>query len=490
MSEKHAIIIAVERYHEGKFTQVFYAENDASAFSAAIEALGFPRDRQTILVNADATKARIDSALRRVTQHLVQDDVLYVYYAGHGFSDAGTNYLTCYDSVWRDLSRTSLPTQDVFRYLRESTSRRVAVFLDCCHSGIQPDLSERGMLDHLNNEELTAFFARSEYHVCFCSCRDDQKSHPITALKHGAWTASLLKALRGEAKEAFARENIVTAASLQNFLSDDVPRALRRAYQDIRAQTPLLYGHVTSDFMVADVTPAVNARRAAAQPVSRELRRAVLGALRNSTIKGLTGFRKGVHHVPRAADARADAFVHSVGDADLRSEVEAVHARIKEQFRYKRKDVEVELAAGSGTIIAPDFTYSLSFAVDPNDLGSVTWRTDVMNIATREVFDSDGLRAVFPAGFRTLELQYGAPIDVSALIDAIEDADLPDVELEYPPDAVTCTIRFAGWKFALHIDPGTLRLEFDQRAAPAALLQGFEEVRQFVGAKNLPLLAR
>lgn len=94
MSEKHAIIIAVEDYQDPSIEKVKYAENDARAFATALDQHGFKKINRTCLVSYEATKARLESLLRTRIASLMEDDQLILFYAGHGFADTAKNYIT------------------------------------------------------------------------------------------------------------------------------------------------------------------------------------------------------------------------------------------------------------------------------------------------------------------------------------------------------------------------------------------------------------
>ena len=104
---KVAILIAVEDYADSRIPRVKYAEADAQELAAVLEGHGFTEQDQTVLVNSAATKALVESRVRRVLANLTKDDTLYLYYAGHGFAENAKNYVTCYDTALDDLQNTS-----------------------------------------------------------------------------------------------------------------------------------------------------------------------------------------------------------------------------------------------------------------------------------------------------------------------------------------------------------------------------------------------
>jgi Caspase domain len=93
MSRRVAIVIAIEEYSDGRIPKVRFAEADATAFAAALE-IAAPVDK-VVLLSAKATKTSINSKIRQHVKTLTDEDELFLFYAGHGFSKNGYNFITC-----------------------------------------------------------------------------------------------------------------------------------------------------------------------------------------------------------------------------------------------------------------------------------------------------------------------------------------------------------------------------------------------------------
>ena len=93
MGRRLAILIAGENYHDKHIKPV--RGSDALGFAQALE-LGDPLDKVQ-LISAGATHASISSKVRQNVNTLTGDDELFLFYAGHGFSKNGHNFITCYD---------------------------------------------------------------------------------------------------------------------------------------------------------------------------------------------------------------------------------------------------------------------------------------------------------------------------------------------------------------------------------------------------------
>ena len=91
MGDKIALVTAVEKYSDKHISKVEYAEADAKGFASAIGLLGY--HARELAPSAKATKSSIESLLRRELQRLRPDDEFIFYYAGHGFSKNGQNFI-------------------------------------------------------------------------------------------------------------------------------------------------------------------------------------------------------------------------------------------------------------------------------------------------------------------------------------------------------------------------------------------------------------
>ena len=111
MAKRLAILVAVENYSDTRIPAVQYAEADADGFADALE-VAKPIDK-VVLLSAKATKTRINSQVRQHVKALTPEDELFLFYAGHGFSKNGHNFITCHDTDLDDLDDTSINLQEL-----------------------------------------------------------------------------------------------------------------------------------------------------------------------------------------------------------------------------------------------------------------------------------------------------------------------------------------------------------------------------------------
>ena len=473
MAEKHAIIVAVETYRDPAFTRVKYAEDDAKAISATLQLHGYSSDRMSVLTSASATKAPIESTFRTVCAGIREDDTLLVFYAGHGFSDGVRNYITCHDSLKRDLVATSVSIQSLLDEIRASLCKHVVLLLDCCHSGLPIDSSMRGIVGDLSEDDFTKFCEGAEYHLGFAACRVDQKSYCSDKLKHGIWTYHVVEALEGRNTKALERGRYVTASSLRDFLSDEVPRTIRNTFSDMRVQTPRCWGDLSREFILADLGPTLAKRAAEKASGLGELKRISLLGYTWGAIKRLSGFKRH-HHVPEEANETTRSFVLSIGSKELNDYANSVHSDLKKEFSYKRQDLSLDIDDGSATIISPDFRIDIEMGIDDEDPSRYFISTEATNISNPAAVTDEAFANTFEETFDQLVLESTGTVDVRGIIDAVEAVDDASVvSVDYPASSDECTIDIPGYDARLRFSGSQLTISLRRGASVRALLACF-----------------
>jgi hypothetical protein len=489
MTRKVGVLIAVEQYADAQIPPVKYAEADAKGLSAALHAHGFIASDQVVLINAAATKTRIESKVRKTTQALRKGDTLHMYYAGHGFAKNAENYITCYDTDLDDLEDTSIKVAWLFKQFQDSDCRRIALFLDSCESGMLANSRIRGIYSDLKPDELKRFFEKAEHCVCFAACKPGQKSYASDNLRHGIWTHHLIEALIGKAPLALESKSLVTSSSLQNHLSQEVPRTLRATYAGVQVQTPSSYGASSGDFLVGDVSEILAKRKAAINPTATQLRRVQIYSEQELSVRSLSGFRKH-HRVPDRVTNATENFIATIATDDVSRDLEEVYESLKDAFRLKRKDLRSAQADSAGSIITPYFDYEVNVSLNPDDPSTVCWRRSVLNIRDPQQILTDDFDEVFDGVFDTLEIENARLLDIGSVVDQIEDMEDDRIEVRYDKDLEWCSIHLEGTDSVIRIEPGTFSIQQPHAGAPRLLIKAFFAIqKQLVNTHELKQLA-
>jgi len=134
MPERRALIIANSEFNDPKLSRLVTPGADAESLA---KVLGDPKiggfDVST-LVNEQMQIVRREIA--RLYSNKKKDDLLLLYYSGHGIKDdSGNLYLAVKDTEIDLVSATAIEATFVCAQLDQYGSQRKVVILDCCHSG-------------------------------------------------------------------------------------------------------------------------------------------------------------------------------------------------------------------------------------------------------------------------------------------------------------------------------------------------------------------
>ncbi|MBU6450141.1 MAG: caspase family protein [Cyanobacteria bacterium REEB67] len=198
--DKWALIIGISDFQD-KTLNLHYPAKDARDFSDFLVKEGnFAKDHVKLLVNQDATRANILSALGdKWLPHVANpDDLVLIYISSHGSSSdmdvGGINYLLAYDSQVDNLYASGLPMQDLTRVIKGRVhSDRVVLVLDACHSGAA-EAGGKGLVrqGNVNADEV----AQGTGQLVISSSSPSQVSWESRNYQNSVFTRCLIDALR------------------------------------------------------------------------------------------------------------------------------------------------------------------------------------------------------------------------------------------------------------------------------------------------------
>ena len=442
---KYSFHIAVEKYQDPSINPVDYAEADATDLAAALQLHHFEKRNQQLLLSSQATKTATESKLSASIRRLAEDDTFFLSYAGHGFSKLGENFITCYDTQPSDPIATSISLQRIYNDFRASPCKRIVLLLDSCESGIL-DMPSRSVLSQLIPAELVDFFNNAEFCVCFASSETFQFSYSTPLLKHGIWSYHLIEALKGDAPNALEKGRYLTAASLQDHLRRSVPKSIANSFSVPVHQTPRFYGtHTSGTFLIGDLQEILDNRRALAIPGYQQVTRLMLTGSIGHKVRSLSGFAKH-HRVPDDVNDTTERFVARIGSKEVEAEIDEVFDLLRNKMGYSRQELSSNTESGAGSIITPDFDYSVTMTLDSDDPSTAILSRVLSNIKTPNLIDSPEFGEVFAKRFSSLELTLKEKIKIDEWIDKIEmlkgQGQLADMQIDYPRDSSYCEIRF------------------------------------------------
>jgi uncharacterized caspase-like protein len=243
IKERYAVVIGVADYESAgqRLTSLRYAARDAEEFAAFLRSPqggAFDREKVLLLTNENATTTRIRKALFDFLKAPIREDLVVLYFSGHGAADPERPqnlYLLSYDTDPEAIAGTAFPMDDIQKALGNTVeAERVVVFADACHSGgVILSGGAKGVRVARQNEALARYWARlgetSPGRVFFTSSRANEISQESERWGegHGVFTWALLEGLKGKADEN--EDGVVTLGEAIDYTDEIVRRETNSA---------------------------------------------------------------------------------------------------------------------------------------------------------------------------------------------------------------------------------------------------------------------
>jgi WD40 repeat protein len=214
--------LGVSKYSNGALNLV-YADADATELGASFARMstGFANVHVKTLTNAECTVAAMVAAKKWLAQTKV-DDTVVLFVAGHGVHDSDadeTYYYLTHEADLGHLASSAAPFELLEEMLVGAPARRKLALLDTCESGerdrdepgeasaapLVGDVLSRGLRRVAGGTVRSYAYERDRFiynsllrrsgAIVLSSSRGGQASYESAALKHGFFTAALLRAL-------------------------------------------------------------------------------------------------------------------------------------------------------------------------------------------------------------------------------------------------------------------------------------------------------
>ena len=184
-----------------------------------------------VLLDDDATLARIRTALDSVSQASGSNDSVVIFFSGHGAllgdpADPESALLPVECDAQR-LDSTSLSETEFSSALRRISAQRLLVLIDACHAGGAGTLKGGGAEESLAlgySEKSLASLAQGTGRVLIASSRADETSLVLQNARNSVFTSKLLDALRGEGRTS--GDGVIRVFEIFNHVAQMVKRAV------------------------------------------------------------------------------------------------------------------------------------------------------------------------------------------------------------------------------------------------------------------------
>ncbi len=222
----HVLAIGIDDYVDDNLDMTS-ANKDVQSIVSSLEGQKgrvFGEVRTKTLSNSDATKANIEDAIRQIKGKAAKDDLVLIYFAGHGAESNGNFYLKPND-VKADPAEMEASSVDN-RWILEEISRYSAptlYFLDASYP-TKGDAAATS-IGNANMDAVTTDFGKvidsdDDIRIFVSSTSSKQKSNLGGADKGSVFTSAMLEGLDGKADKN--ANGLVTVEELGDYVSDRV----------------------------------------------------------------------------------------------------------------------------------------------------------------------------------------------------------------------------------------------------------------------------
>jgi PKD repeat protein len=258
---KYAIVVGVANYPPP--TPVLgYTDDDAVAFGQRLATLpGWDPDNILVLTNLQATTVAFRAALDIVSSIASADDTLVIFFSGHGnyYTDGNGDEADGYDEALLFYD-TVLLDDTLARWLEDTTTLEIGVFIDACFSGGQLDsrgVQSRGAdrnggfaddLARIGGIRTKDLDRVPRQIAAVTASRFDETSWELATLQHGIFTYYLLQALGGPADAAGDMDGQTSVEECFAYLE---PRVASHAASIGESQLPQMLDHCAGELVIA-----------------------------------------------------------------------------------------------------------------------------------------------------------------------------------------------------------------------------------------------
>ncbi len=210
-----ALLVGINHYIDPTIPSLSYCVNDVIAIQKRLEQLGYTTvslHDQSGKEHLQPTLNNIMAELERLCQVADQDDMLLVYFSGHGALANGRPVLITQDTRLPLLPNRMLTLGDMEQQMRNSRVKRQVLLLDACHAGVKMN---RAIGD---DEFIRNAYEMAEGFALIAASTAEQTAQEEGVIRHGLFTHFLLEGLAGPADTS--DKKFITVNDLKVYVLD------------------------------------------------------------------------------------------------------------------------------------------------------------------------------------------------------------------------------------------------------------------------------
>lgn len=233
-----AVVVGVSYYknHDpvAGLPNLIFADDDAEDFYLALKKMGWRESHMKLLLNNDATFMNIRIALESWLTKAGPDDLILLYWSGHGYPDPENPqkvYFACHDTDI-NIPATGYRMDTVRDILEELNTRNVLLLADTCHAGkliTRGDSNQKSIRSYV--DKVTAESSLPKGWVFMVSADTDRQAIEDSSWSNGAFTHCLLEGMSGKADGFLsigAKDGKISLGELRAYLGMKMPEETQK----------------------------------------------------------------------------------------------------------------------------------------------------------------------------------------------------------------------------------------------------------------------
>jgi hypothetical protein len=256
LHDKWALVVGVQEFQDPSIPTLHFTAKDAHDFAGSLTDPKYGRfktENVRVLVDRQATVRGIREGIGWLREHAKPDDLVVVYISTHGspktLDTLGVSYIIANDTELappEKLYSSSYQMVDFVEDLnRDIAARRVAVFIDTCHSGAA--IRQAQTVDNESPDSPAGFsgafraFELGPGRAVLTASRAEEESFESARIENGYFTHFLIEAMR-------QKGGMSTVKEIADYVRERVRAAVNSDLH--HAQTPVFGASDQGDAIV------------------------------------------------------------------------------------------------------------------------------------------------------------------------------------------------------------------------------------------------
>ncbi len=256
LHEKWALVIGVQQFRDPNIPTLHFTAKDAHDFAAGLtdpQTGRFKKSNVRVLVDSEATVRGIREGIGWLRQNVKPDDLVVIYVSTHGspktMDALGVSYIIANDteiSPPEKLYSSAYQMVDFVEDLnRDVPAKRLAVFIDTCHSGAairQAQTAEGASADSVAGfSGAFRSFELGPGRAVLTASRAEEESWESPRIENGYFTHFLIEAMR-------RKDGMSTVKEIADYVREHVTTAVQNDLHHV--QTPVFGASPQGDTIV------------------------------------------------------------------------------------------------------------------------------------------------------------------------------------------------------------------------------------------------